>query len=111
MRETLTILNHLHTPAEFAVRLEVGSDFADIFEIKSASIQKKGTTSVNVDGRCVRLCYERDSFRREAAVSASMPADIDERGMTFGVRVGPQETWSTDRCRSWDSTDRTSGRA
>ncbi|GIH15808.1 amylo-alpha-1,6-glucosidase [Rugosimonospora africana] len=95
MKEVLTILNHLHTPAEFTVRLDVGADFADIFEMKSGSIRKRGATSTRVDGQCLRLCYERESFRREAAVTSSIPADIDERGMTFQIRVGPQETWTT----------------
>src|SRR6187431_2619795 len=34
--EELTILNHEDTPVDLTVRVEAGSDFADLFEIKDA---------------------------------------------------------------------------
>ncbi len=39
--EALTILNHDEKPVELSVRIDAGSDFADIFEIKDA-VEKKG---------------------------------------------------------------------
>ncbi len=39
--EELTILNHDEKPVDLAVRLEAGSDFADLFEVKDA-LKKQG---------------------------------------------------------------------
>ena len=61
--EKLTILNHDEKPVDLRVRLEAGSDFADLFEVKDA-LQKKGSYSSRVqDGRLV-LSYQREMFRR-----------------------------------------------
>jgi hypothetical protein len=40
--EDLSILNHANEPVDLTVRLEAGSDFADLFEVKDA-LKKKGT--------------------------------------------------------------------
>src|SRR6201987_3978380 len=57
--EELTIINHDEKPVDLRVRLEAGSDFADLFEVKDA-LQKKGSYSSRVhDGRLV-LSYRRE---------------------------------------------------
>jgi hypothetical protein len=38
--EELTILNHDDKPVDLNVRIDVGSDFADLFEIKDAAAKK-----------------------------------------------------------------------
>lgn len=94
-REKLSILNHDDRPVELEVRLEVGSDFADLFEVKDA-LEKKGAYDHRVeDGRLV-LAYRREAFSRETRVSASAPAEIDQAGMTFAVHVEPHSEWTTD---------------
>src|SRR5262245_20144997 len=51
--EELTIINHDEKPVDLQVRLEAGSDFADLFEVKDA-LQKSGSYSSRVqDGRLV----------------------------------------------------------
>ena len=40
--EELTILNHDEKPVDLTVRIDAGSDFADLFEVKDA-LEKKGT--------------------------------------------------------------------
>ena len=92
--EKLTILNHDEKPVDLRVRLEAGSDFADLFEVKDA-LQKKGSYSSRVqDGRLV-LSYQREMFRRATVISATAPAKIDKSGMTFRVRLEPHKAWST----------------
>ena len=46
--EELTILNHDREPLKLTVRVEAGSDFADLFEVKDA-LEKKGTYSARVE--------------------------------------------------------------
>jgi glycogen debranching enzyme len=92
--EELTILNHDEKPVALVVRLEAGSDFADLFEVKDA-LEKKGSYSSRVqDGRLV-LSYQREMFRRATTISATAPAKIDKTGLTFRVRLEPHGVWST----------------
>ena len=93
--EELTMLNHLDEPVDLDVRIDAGSDFADLFEIKDA-LKKLGTYMTAVEDGRLRLAYERETFRRETEISASAPAIVDERGMTFKVRIEPHGSWTTD---------------
>jgi glycogen debranching enzyme len=100
-QEELEILNHDSEPVELEVRLEVGSDFADLFEVKDA-LQKKGSYYERVEGGRLVLGYRRETFERETRISASEPARIDEHGLTFEVRIEPHGRWSTDlRVEPW----------
>jgi glycogen debranching enzyme len=93
--EELTMLNHLDEPVDLDVRINAGSDFADLFEIKDA-LKKLGTYTTALEGGRLRLAYERGTFRRETEISASAPAIVDERGLTFKVRIDPHGSWTTD---------------
>ena len=93
--EELTILNHDEKPVDLTVRIEVGSDFADLFEVKDA-LEKKGRYYTRVEKRRLLLGYERETFERGTAISASAPAKIDEHGLTFAAHVEPGGEWTTD---------------
>ena len=93
--EELTILNHEDAPVDLDVRIDAASDFADLFEIKD-KLKKLGSYEVSVEDGSLRLAYGRDSFRRETRISASAPAAIDEKGLTFTIRLAPHERWTTD---------------
>jgi glycogen debranching enzyme len=94
-REQLTMLNHDGKPVELTVRVDAGCDFADLFEVKDA-LAKKGTCTTEVrDGR-LALTYERETFRRVTTVSTTEPAQVDEDGLTFAVRIGPHDSWTTE---------------
>ena len=94
-REELQILNHDEKPVDLTVRIDAGSDFADLFEVKDA-LKKKGTYSARVtDGRLV-LGYQRETFTRATDISATAPARVDKRGLTFKIRIEPQGEWSTN---------------
>jgi glycogen debranching enzyme len=93
--EELTILSHDEEPVELTVRVEAASDFADLFEVKDA-LKKKGRYSTRVEKRKLLLGYERDTYRRLTTISASAPAEVDEMGLTFSVRIRPHGEWTTD---------------
>ncbi len=94
-REELQILNHDEKPVDLTVRIDAGSDFADLFEVKDA-LKKKGTYSARVtDGRLV-LGYQRETFTRATDISATAPARVDKKGLTFKTRIEPQGEWSTN---------------
>jgi glycogen debranching enzyme len=92
--ERLTILNHDDKRADLTVRLDADCDFADLFEVKDA-LEKKGEYSARVEGGELVLAYDRDTYHRATAISASTSAKVDKGGLTFKVRVAPHGTWST----------------
>ena len=93
--EELTILNHQDEPVELSVRVEAASDFADLFEVKDA-LEKVGTYDARIEDGRLLLRYTRETYVRETVISASMPASIDERGLTFAVGIEPHGSWTTD---------------
>ncbi|MGC5053458.1 glycogen debranching N-terminal domain-containing protein [Micromonospora sp. DT48] len=92
--EHLTVLNHSNDAVDFVVRIDVDSDFAPVYDVvwphRSAL---RGYREVS-DGR-LRLGYRREKFHRVTDISSSEPADLDERGLTFRIRVEAQRRWST----------------
>jgi len=93
--EQLTILNHDAEPVDLQVRVDVASDFADLFEVKDA-LEKKGEYFRRVqDGRLI-LGYRRGSYTRESWIWASAKATVDDDGLTFAVHVEPHGEWTTE---------------
>lgn len=92
--EDLTILNHKGKAVDLKVRLEVASDFADLFEVKDA-LKKQGTFYHRIEPNRLVLGYRRDQFFRETWISASTRADIDEHGLSFAVHIEPHSEWTT----------------
>jgi glycogen debranching enzyme len=94
-RELLTILNHDQKPVDLTVRIDVGCDFADLFEVKDA-LEKKGRYVTRIEDGKLRLTYERGTFARATLISSTEPARLDRRGLTFKVRLPPHGMWSTN---------------
>ncbi|MFI2652084.1 glycogen debranching N-terminal domain-containing protein [Micromonospora fulviviridis] len=93
--EQLTVINHEPKPVDLRIRIDVDSDFADIFEIKDVR-NKSGTYYTQVDGGRLRLGYQREAFCRETLVSSTVPARVDEQGLTYHVRLEPHGQWTTN---------------
>jgi glycogen debranching enzyme len=93
--ETLTIANHRGEPVTLRVRIDAGSDFADLFEVKDA-LKKKGRYETDIEDDALVLRYERETFTRETWIAADKPATIDPRGLSFDVTVKPHGQWSTE---------------
>ena len=93
--EELSILNHDDKLAELQVRIDASSDFADLFEVKDA-LKKKGTYRNRIEPDRLVLGYERETYERATLISATKPAEIDENGLTFKVRIEPHGQWTTE---------------
>jgi glycogen debranching enzyme len=93
--ERVTILNHHDKPVDMAVTIEIGNDFADLFEVKDA-LGKKGDYYTSTEGGRLVLGYRRGNYRRETEISSSRPAQISEKALTFAVQIEPHGEWSTD---------------
>src|SRR5215475_1926999 len=92
--ERLTIMNHDDNVVDLQVRIEAGTDFADMFEVKDA-LGKKGKTYTRIEHGQLTFGYERETFRRETAISSTATADVDEHGMSFTVHIEPHKEWTT----------------
>jgi glycogen debranching enzyme len=92
--EELRVLNHDNRPVDLAIRIEAGSDFADLFEVKDA-LKKKGTYETRATGGNLVLCYLRDTYIRETWIGSSEPAEVDENGLTYTVTIPAHGEWST----------------
>ena len=93
--EELTILNHDQKAVDLEVRIEAGSDFADLFEVKD-DLKKKGEYYSRVDDGRLVLGYRRETFVRETWIAATEACTIDEGGLAFAVHLEPGEEWTTD---------------
>ncbi|MFG2046787.1 glycogen debranching N-terminal domain-containing protein [Micromonospora sp. NPDC048935] len=95
MHEKITVLNHSAEPAEFTVRVEMGSDFTDIAEIGHLRRRVVEVTPDSANRQLV-LRYQRQRFVRQTTVQSTVPVEVDEAGMTFRIRVAPDGVWETD---------------
>jgi glycogen debranching enzyme len=93
--EELTLVNHENQPVDLEIRIEAGSDFADLFEIKDA-LKKLGRYTTRVQDGQLRLGYSRDTFHRETLVTSSQPAKVDKNGLTFKITIPAHGSWTTD---------------
>jgi glycogen debranching enzyme len=93
--EKLSILNHENKPVDLQVRIDAGSDFADLFEVKDA-LKKKGTYRNRIERGHLVLGYQRETYERATLISATKPAEIDENGLMFKVRIEPHGQWTTE---------------
>ncbi len=92
--EELTIMNHDAEPVDLGVRIEAGTDFADLFEVKDA-LKKQGRYDRRAEKDRLVLSYQRDHLTRETVITSSEPAEIDERGLTFRIHIEPHGDWHT----------------
>jgi glycogen debranching enzyme len=93
--EQLTLVNHKTEPVTLQVRIEAGSDFADLFEVKDA-LKKKGRYGHRVEDGTLVLEYRRDTFTRETWIAADKDAVVDGSGLTFDVALKPHASWTTE---------------
>lgn len=91
--ETLTVVNHHQGQVDYTLRLQVAGDFADLAQIREDS-PKVGTYRAGTEDRTLTLSYQRERYHRQTRISTDGPVDIDENGLTFCFRLGPNEKWT-----------------
>jgi glycogen debranching enzyme len=93
--EVLTVFNHDRSEADLDIQITADCDFADLVEVKAAG-ERVGRRYATVEEGRLRLGYEREEFRREVLISTTEMAQVTDRSLTWRVRIGPQQNWSTD---------------
>jgi glycogen debranching enzyme len=94
--EELRVLNHGTEPIRPEIAIAVGADFADLFEVKDATIDKPGKTFARIEDGMLVLGYERGGYIRETWVRPhDEGAEIAEDRIVFAPTIAPQGSWST----------------
>ncbi len=95
LHEQIRITNNLITPAAFELRLSAGTDFADLFEVKSVVRDRGRAMDVEHDPAIplLHFHYETDGFLAETNVRASEPALVDGDDLVWQLDLPPRGTW------------------
>jgi glycogen debranching enzyme len=98
LEETLQVRNFSGEPVTVELHLELGADFADIFEVRGYEPKRRGELLppiVTLDD----VTYEYrglDGLERRTTVSfTTRPALLSAAGAVFRVRLEPRAEWST----------------
>jgi glycogen debranching enzyme len=93
--EVITLVNHDTKQVDLEVVLEAAADFADLFEVKDATVDAKpGRSYRRAEPNQLVLGYERDTYRRETWIRADGDVVYDEQGLRFAVSLAPQQSWT-----------------
>jgi glycogen debranching enzyme len=114
LHEDIDISNNSGKAVRFNLEIAVRGDFADIYEVKSNHIVRRGriTTSWNDADQQWRLTYCNRDFRREVLISAQPTGaqGFYANGLiSFDISLGPTETWHC--CLLYDLLDGQTKRA
>lgn len=98
IHEDLDLVNNGPKPVRFNLEIAIRGDFADIFEVKSGHIVRRGriTSECSSDTRQLRLTYQNRDFYREVLVTTSnndAPLRYANGRITFEVEIAPAQSW------------------
>ena len=98
MHEDLDVTNNSMKPVRFQLEIVLRSDFADIFEVKSNRIVRRGriTTEWSTAGQRLRTTYRNADFMRSLTVKAQgdgTKAVYANGRISFEVVLAPGEAW------------------
>jgi glycogen debranching enzyme len=99
MRERVEMHNFTDRPLRLEIRLAVGSDFADLFEIKSHVRDRTAETAHDhaPDGSRVSLHYRHGTFEARTDVEVHPPASrIEGDDVIWDVEIGIDGEWQCD---------------
>jgi hypothetical protein len=104
MHEDLDITNNGMKPVKFQLEIAIRCDFADLFEVKSGNIVRRGriTTEWSEARQQLRTIYRNDDFSRSVTISAQrFPTEaVYANGrLSFKVALDPGEAWHSIPCR------------
>lgn len=94
IQEQVTVRNYSMKPAECVISMKVEADFADLFEVKEARIQRRWDETRHVDGDALTIRAVWQDVRKGILVQAP-GADVTRDALTYRVSVAPHSQWST----------------
>ena len=108
LHEDLDITNHGARPVRFNLEIAIRSDFADVFEVKSNRIVRRGRIATDWSDahQCLRTVYSNQDFVRGVQVG---PRQTDQKAayangrLSFEVHLAPGVAWHC--CLLYDLLD------
>jgi glycogen debranching enzyme len=94
MREDIRVRNLGLQLVVARLRLEVGSDFADLFAVKEGRVQDRGEISTSVDSNAIVLGFRSGSLNLGVRISAP-GAQAYREGLAFDLLLPPRTDWET----------------
>jgi glycogen debranching enzyme len=104
VHEDLDIVNYARRPIRLTIEIAIESDFADIFDVRSDALVRRGminTTWFRSRGQ-LRTTYTNGDFRRElilAVEKMGSPPQYANGRLVFVARIAPKDVWHT--CLRW----------
>jgi glycogen debranching enzyme len=97
VHEKITVRSFAEHPVRFELRLRVGTDFADLFEIKDIVRDRSDQirTTHDAEGQRMSFHYAADGFEAAAHVRAPGAARIDGDAFVWDVALEPRGDWKT----------------
>ncbi len=92
--EEITLRNYSSDDAECVVTLSVEADFADLFEVKEARVQRRWEESRHPEGDSLTITAAWQDLRKGIVVKAS-GADVSPEALSYRLVVPPHGHWST----------------
>lgn len=93
IHEQVTIRNYSVEPAECVITLRIEADFADLFEVKEARVQRRWAESCQTDGHALTIRGSWQEIRKGVTIQAP-GADISPEALTYEVTIPPHSHWS-----------------
>ncbi|MCG2623702.1 amylo-alpha-1,6-glucosidase [Arthrobacter sp. I2-34] len=92
--ERITVRNYSLEPVECVVSLSVEADFADLFEVKDARIQRQWDETRQPGDGTLTIRGAWQDVRKSVVVTAK-GADVTPEALTYRVRIPPHGHWAT----------------
>ena len=104
IHEDLDITNYARRPVRLTIEIQIESDFADIFDVRSDALVRRGVVNTRWfrSRRELRNSYENATFRRQLIVSvdkADAQPQFANGRLVFVASIQPKSTWHT--CLRW----------
>jgi glycogen debranching enzyme len=88
--EEVLLVNHRHDARGVRLRVEVDSDFADLFEVKDGEVRRRDVHR-DAQDRELSLTYRSGDFARRVQIACDAPCQTDCGGFSLTVTLEPHE--------------------
>ena len=97
LHDDVIVRNHAAEPARCTLRLALGADFADLFEVKQKGFTKRGTYRTRHDRRRAELRFEyrHETFRAATVVRATAATRVEGDDLVFDLELPGRGEWRT----------------
>lgn len=105
LREQLRVTSFHSDDVTLELRLELGADFADIFEVRGFAAKRRGKLAppvVTADDVTFQYHGLDEAIRRTTVRFSAQPNALSASAAVFHVTLRPRETWSAEIVVSFD---------